>query len=145
MNRTCPYGRIQTAEKKLDGRKKTWPYCRITILHVVYYRVDIYCFTYSAVRSFSAVRFGRPVFIYSAIRIRPYGIDSKWTVGWWMMNGGGNTLEEGSKGVPWTFFDQSKICKNKKNKIRNWKSRLQGASLKSSDNYWPEPDSIRVP
>ena len=32
-----------------------------TVLHVVYYRVDIYCITYSAVWSFLAVWFGRLV------------------------------------------------------------------------------------
>ena len=41
----------------------------------MYYRVDIYCITYSAVWSFSAVRFGCPVFIYSAVQIRPSGLD----------------------------------------------------------------------
>ena len=36
----------------------------------MYYQVDI------TLVIFSAVRFGRPVFIYSAVRIRPYGPDS---------------------------------------------------------------------
>ena len=39
-----------------------------TILHVVYYQVDIYCITYSAVMFFSAVRFST----YSAVWIWPY-------------------------------------------------------------------------
>ena len=40
------------------------------------YRVGIILVDYSAVWSFLAVQFGRPVFIYSAVRIRPYEQES---------------------------------------------------------------------
>ena len=39
------------------------------------YRVDITLVIFSAVWSFSAIQFGCPVLSYSAVQIRPYGID----------------------------------------------------------------------